>query len=252
MSSSSRFWQLDMLRGLAVVGMVVYHAAFLLLYFWGWDLPILHGPWRWLARASAITFLMVVGCSLWLKAQTQSSQMSWFERWRKFWPRIEKIAAGALVITFFTAKFTNDPVLFGILHHIAVSSLCLSLIIIILPQKRWWWLALAIIFWGSGLILTQYRASFEWLVWLGLPPRNFHSLDYFPILPWAGWSALGIWGIRALQAEPVWNRWKQFPPPLALQPFLLLGQHSFWIYILHIPALWIVFWILHTALVFVW
>ena len=109
---------LDLLRGIALIAMAVYHFT--------WDLEFFgyiargtanSGGWRLFARGIASSFLFLVGLSLVL-AHLRGI------RWRPFLTRLAQIAAGAAAITVATLLFTPGSfVFFGILHQIAVGSL---------------------------------------------------------------------------------------------------------------------------------
>ena len=63
-----RFWELDFIRGLAVVMMVLYHFLYDLDYFGGYPLNVRSGCWLYFAEATAAIFIVLVGASLTLSA----------------------------------------------------------------------------------------------------------------------------------------------------------------------------------------
>jgi uncharacterized membrane protein len=48
---ASRLWEVDTLRGFAIVEMVIYHFTWDLNYFGLFRANLLEGPWQWFARA---------------------------------------------------------------------------------------------------------------------------------------------------------------------------------------------------------
>ena len=60
----ARFWEADLLRGVAIVLMVLYHLAFDLDYFAVYQIDVISGFWLAAARISASLFLLLVGLSL--------------------------------------------------------------------------------------------------------------------------------------------------------------------------------------------
>ncbi len=63
-SEGQRFWEVDAARGIAIAMMVVYHLAYDLDYFGGYDIDATSGSWARFADATASTFLFLVGVSL--------------------------------------------------------------------------------------------------------------------------------------------------------------------------------------------
>ncbi|NLY74633.1 MAG: DUF1624 domain-containing protein [Firmicutes bacterium] len=52
-----------------------------------------------------------------------------------------------------------------------------------LPPHKYSALGLGVLTILIGVQLGRYRFEFAWLVWLGLIPERFLSIDYFPIFP---------------------------------------------------------------------
>ena len=63
MNKTTRYPELDILRTLAIIGMIVYHGAYDLASFYGYPFDMFHGAWFVLERIIAITFLLLVGIS---------------------------------------------------------------------------------------------------------------------------------------------------------------------------------------------
>ncbi|MEK6842998.1 MAG: heparan-alpha-glucosaminide N-acetyltransferase domain-containing protein, partial [Candidatus Micrarchaeota archaeon] len=58
-----RFWNVDFLRGIAVIGMIAYNWAFALDYF-GYSIPLIHTSFGWLlSRTVAFAFVFIAGIS---------------------------------------------------------------------------------------------------------------------------------------------------------------------------------------------
>jgi len=79
------------------------------------------------------------------------------------------------------------------------------------------------------------------LVWLGLAPPDFYSLDYFPVLPWFGVVMLGLFLGHLLYP----NRVPRVVPAnvSGLLPVALicgLGRHSLAAYLAHQPLILLV------------
>src|SRR6185503_1257643 len=52
-SSPARLWEVDALRGVAIVLMIFYHFVWDLNYFGLYQANLLTGPWQWFARSIA-------------------------------------------------------------------------------------------------------------------------------------------------------------------------------------------------------
>lgn len=182
-SPPRRIVAIDALRGVAIVGMVIYHFCWDLTFFDLADFQISNGI-GWIAFRTLIAggFLTLVGISLVLAHRDGM-------RWRGFWRRFAILAIAALAITIVTYQFVPQAfIFFGILHAIAVFSL-LGLAFLRLP----WWLCLAA---AIVVIAMQQAASpaFNWppIVWLGLADPPPVSNDFEPLFPWFGAVLLGM------------------------------------------------------------
>ena len=63
LASPKRYPELDVLRSLAIIGMIIYHGAYDLVSFYAWNIDIFTGPWKLFERSIALTFLLLVGIS---------------------------------------------------------------------------------------------------------------------------------------------------------------------------------------------
>src|SRR3989338_7934985 len=91
---SQRFIELDLLRSAAILGMVIYHAAYDLSAFYGWNIDVSSGGWFVFQRLIASTFLLLVGMSFAISySRTHHSLI-----WPKFLRRgLIVIACGVLI-----------------------------------------------------------------------------------------------------------------------------------------------------------
>ncbi len=64
MVNHGRFWEIDNLRGLAIIMMVTYHFIFDLTFFGIFPFNIYSGFLWFFARITAVTFIFVMGLSL--------------------------------------------------------------------------------------------------------------------------------------------------------------------------------------------
>jgi len=224
-AASPRLLALDLARTLALVGMVVFHFTFDLVLFGYIPADTVFQPfWYYFARMVAGSFLFLSGVSLWL-AHGQGI------RWRAFGWRFAKLAAAAALVS--GASFwlvPGGPILFGILHSIAVSSL-IALACLRLPWAVT--LALALGIFALGWAGRSPEFDSLWLIWLGLAENRPIMGDYVPLIPWLAPCLAGL----ALAKAAGMERWKGRPPTRLMSTVTFPGRHSLLIYLIHQPLL---------------
>lgn len=235
---NKRFWEVDSLRGLAIVMMVVFHFIFDLNYFGIYSFDIHSGFLWWLARITASMFIFLVGLSLSLSyARTTllNRNITEKELFLKYLKRGLKIFAYGLLITAVTYIFMGDGfIVFGILHFIGIA-IILEYVFI---KRKYINLFLGFAFIAAGIFLMSFRFDFYGLLWLGFIPNNFYTVDYFPLLPWLGIVSFGILLGNTLYEKYV----RQFKLPdlssnLIVKISSFLGKHSLLIYLIHQPII---------------
>jgi uncharacterized membrane protein len=229
-----RYWELDLLRGVAVTMMIGFHALYDLDYLSGPGLVDVHsGIWRAFALATASIFLLLVGISLTISSAR--ARIRGEENFGRYLRRGGVIFSWGGVITVSTILLLEEGyILFGVLHLIGAS------IILSPPFTRRPYRALlggsAAV--SAGIFLRQISIDTPWLLWIGLAPRGFYSLDYFPLAPWFGVVLLGIslGGFLYPDGERRFHL-----PDLSFRTpakeLSILGRNSLAIYLLHQPAL---------------
>lgn len=117
-----RFWEIDLLRGIAVVLMVAFHATFDLNYFYNLPIDVYSGFWLFLARLTASIFIFLVGVCLTISYRRAREKKTESELLLKYLKRGGTILFFGMLITFFTAIFFQEGTIwFGILHFIGIS-----------------------------------------------------------------------------------------------------------------------------------
>lgn len=231
-----RFWEIDLLRGIAIIMMIVFHLLYDLAHFGAYNLTVHSGFLFYFACATATIFLLLVGISLTLSfSRATNRQKTKPKLYRKYLKRGLKIFSWGLVITVLTWLFLREGfVVWGILHLIGIS------IILAYPllKFRYWNLLLGLGFIACGLFLKNITFSFPWLLWLGLTPNSFYTIDYFPLLPWFGVVLIGLFIGNLLYP----NYTRSFKlGDLSKFSFIgwwcFLGRHSLLIYLIHQPVL---------------
>jgi len=225
---------LDLLRGIAVVMMIAFHTLYDLDYFCSPDLVDVHsGVLPLFAKATASIFLLLVGVCL--NISSAKARAGGKDTVVRYLRRGVRIFSWGMVVTLSTILLLGDGfVVYGVLHLIGISIILSypflkrSLIALLLGSA-----AISVGFW-----LRQFSFDSPWLLWLGLVPRNFYSVDYFPLLPWSGVVLVGIFLGDLLYPEGV--RRVSLPDISARNPakqICLVGRNSLAIYLLHQPIL---------------
>lgn len=229
-SVHSRLPSLDILRGMALLGMIAFHAAYDLQQYWQWDIDVFHGAWKLLARTTATTFLLVSGIAV-ARSEERMRALPPSVRWQRRLMRFGILLFFALCVS--AATFALEPrtaVVFGILHLLAASRLLLPLF----ARLRGGAIVLGTLWIACGRS-APWEVSTSLAIPLGFVPTGFASVDYFPLLPWFGVPLIGM-GLLSL---PGFRH--AAGHPLSAHPWLMplawLGRRSLIVYLLHQPLL---------------
>ncbi len=235
MEKRERYYLLDALRGIAVLSMVIYHFV--------WDLNYIAGI-RWGSFSSPINFI-----------------------WQ------QSICWTFILVSGFCYFFARHPLkngLFALLGGVAVSLVTIiatprsaiyfgvlvfhgSAMLLLLPIRKYLYkiphllgAILSFLFFillydisdrsvFFGIVsLPRFLYSNYLTAYLGFPPSNFSSADYFPVLPWiflflTGFFLSGI--VKNLKSKP---KFLYFRLPL----FEWIGRRALIIYLAHQPILY--------------
>jgi uncharacterized membrane protein len=233
---SARYWEIDALRGFAIVEMVIYHFIWDLVFFGLFQANLLTGPWQIFARSIATTFVFVMGVSLTLSHTRASQRAGHTNLFPKFLRRGAQIFGLGLIVTIATYFFIGRGfVIFGILHLLGLS---IILAYPFLGRSRWLSLSAGLLVIGAGVYLNSLVVSYPWLVPLGVKQSGIYMVDYYPLFPWFGIALLGVFGGYTLYPAGV----RRFPLPdwsrvAPIRGLRFLGRHSLLIYIVHQPIL---------------
>jgi len=229
-STYKRFWEIDLLRTVAIVMMITFHVLYLLNYFniQNTGVPgVQYGFWWWFPRVTGGTFIFSAGVSLTI-TYSRSKRMSGFLL------RGLKIFAWGMGITLLTWLIAPDKyVRFGILHFFGIAFILAHFFL----RFRFINLILGAALMALGTYLLEQRilVDFPWLLWLGLIPHGFSTLDYWPLLPWFGLFLVGMFFGKILY--PQGNRRfniQEFSNPVT-SALTLPGRHPLVIYLAQWP-----------------
>ncbi len=239
-SLRKRFWEVDFLRGVAVVMMIISNFVFDLTFF-GVDIYFSSKFWWYFAHLTAGIFIFLVGVSLTL-SYSRAKKLGVKKVFKKYLQRGLKIFSLGMLITLVTYVYISKGfIIFGILHFIGIAIILGYFFL----RFRYTNLFLGAAFVLFGIYLRSFTFDFPWLLWLGLIPKGFYTLDYFPIFPWFGIVLMGIFTGNSLY--PNYKR-KFRMPDLSknslIKFFCFLGRNSLKIYLFHQP---VIFFLLYLA-----
>ncbi len=235
---AKRFWEIDALRGIAIIMMIIFHIIFDLNYFGIYRFDVSSSFWFIFARLTASIFIFLVGVSLTISYARTTKQEKYKGKhalFGKYLKRGLKIFCLGLVITFATwISIGYGFIVFGILHFIGLS------IVLAYPflKSRFWdfYLPLGAFLIIAGLLLRTLTFSSPWLMWLGFTPTNFYTFDYFPLLPWFGIVLIGLYFGNLLYPNGLQRfKVKDLSKLPLVKTLSFLGRHSLVIYFLHQP-----------------
>lgn len=236
-----RFWEIDLLRGIAIVMMAVSNLVTDLGYFGISSINVNSGFWFIFARVVVSMFLFLVGISLTL-SYSMMRERTRREIRMKYLVRGLKILGWGMIITLVTLVFLGgDFIVFGVLHFIGVAVILAHFLL----RYRFLNLFLGISLVSIGTYLQSMSFGFYWLVWLGFRPHGFYSVDYVPILPWLGVVLIGLYFGNTLYPKGKRRfRMRDLSSRMPMKLLCLLGRNSLLIYLIHQPLLIALLWLL--------
>lgn len=223
-----RIWELDVLRGVCILGMVVVHLIYDLQTFF--SLPFLADSrlFDLIKQWGGVLFLLISGICVTLGSHPVRRGLIVFAC---------GLICSAVTAGMYVLNMADKSIIiyFGVLH-------CLGVCMLLWPLfKRLPVWALGLL--GLGLTVLGLWISgnvvvdFPWLIPLGLVPGDFASSDYFPLLSNLGFFLVGAFLGKTLyrKKETLLPRVNPANPVLAF--FTLLGKWSLPVYLLHQPII---------------
>lgn len=219
---SNRVYEIDLLRGMAIVLMIIFHFSFDLSLF-GWADFDTNSDMEWrIFRAIIVSsFLLAVGMSSYLAYHHCVNTKKLARAVGKLFSVSVLITLGSLVM------HPNTWVYFGIIHFITLA----------LPVSVWFVRtpSLALIFGVTSIIgywtgLLNLTPAWRWgVLHLGLPTR---TIDVVSFIPWIGVVLIGVFIMHkrlfnlTIREHALGNK------------LVFLGQHSLMIYLIHQPIMY--------------
>ena len=224
--SEQRHGEIDVLRAVAIVLMVLFHLVYDLKTFAGVSIDYQSPLWFCIGKVSALLFIFISGLS-------SGFSRSPFRRGLK----VLFCGMGITVVTYLFMK--DEYVRFGILHFLGVTMI-LSPLLIRLHSWTLWGLAgssVALGFWFSEQVLKT-----SLLLPFGLMYDGFGSMDYYPLFPYLAMTILGILVYHYLYAQRTGPR---FTLRKNTELIRWLSRNSLGIYLFHQPLLLLMIFIIY-------
>lgn len=225
----TRLALVDVLRGLAVAQMIVYHFIYDLNYF-GWVKVrmLVDQPWVGWRTAIVTQFLLLVGVSLVLRMSFRPGLGDFLRRWAEVAGAALLVSAGSWLV--FGPRF----IWFGILHFIAAALLLARPLV----RLGAWNLALGAAVLLAGLTLADSAFNATPLSAVGFVTKKPGTEDYVPLFPWLGVVLIGV-GLGSLWQRAGWRVPSALAPLDAHppRPLRLLGTWALTVYLVHQPLL---------------
>lgn len=249
-NNSNRLSLLDTIRGATMVSMILYHACWDAVYMLGakWPWYYSRGGYIW-QQSICWTFILLSGFCIPFSS-------------RLLRRGLEVFGAGGLVMLVTNLVLPEDRVIYGVLTLIGT---CMLLMIPLrklktLKAKSGIWMAVFFALFAllkdvnAGVIGTGMLHRIVPLIpqvtinlpaelyanlataYVGFPPANFFSTDYFSVLPWAflylcGYELHQLLRKKGALDAPVFKK--------EIGPLSFMGRNSLVIYLLHQPVLYL-------------
>ena len=222
-----RIWELDALRGLCILGMIIVHFVYDLQTFTSTELNI--PQWFFVVQQYGhLFFVLISGICVTLGSKCIKRGLI--------------VLLSGMIITSVTVFMDyvlhvgDVRIWFGILHLLGV---CMLLYPLFKKLPPWALALIGAVIVTLGWWFTTFTVDIDFLFPLGLRSgKIFTGADYFPLFP-----GLGTFLIGAALGKSVYQSKKSLLPNFPSDFFLIralsfIGRHSLEIYMLHQPIIY--------------
>jgi uncharacterized membrane protein len=246
-----RIWELDFLRGLAIIMMVFDHFMFDLANLRGYFsnfYQVDNEVFNWL-RETAILYwgstLRFFGREFFVLLFLLISGIS-FTFSKNNYRRGLKLLVVALIITLVTYLADmflgfNVLIVFGVIHMFAVNILITALLRKLI-RSEWVILFIGMFILTMSFIFGLFNTSYVSLSWSSLPRiiigLNVYGADHFGIFPY-----LGILLIGTVIGKTFYSNRQSLLPHIQLSNrnlFMVTGRYSLYVYVIHQPVVLVI------------
>lgn len=238
--NTKRYALLDIIRGITLISMIVYHTIWDMVYIFDVD-------WLWFESTAAYVWQQsICWCFILL------SGFCWSLGKHKLKRGLIVFIAGALVSIVTIIVIPEESILFGVLTFLGTAMLLFIPLNFVLKHCNPWIGAIvsAILFFITrnineralgfeGIHITDlpetiYQGNLA--TFCGFTERGFYSTDYFSLLPWLFLFAVGYFLYGIFQRKELFSVLEKGKCEF-LEKF---GKHSLLIYMLHQPLVYLI------------
>lgn len=231
-TDKKRYNYIDVIRGVAIIGMLVHHFLY--------DLDMLGFIDGGVLDNDGVSAFLKFGAGVFIFISGVCTSFS-----SNNYKRGIIILAVAYAFQAFTYFFMNDSyIAFGILHLLGWCNILAEPLKKVLSKTGHKLIAVCVLIGvtlavGYGIDAVN-PIDCSWLYALGLYDYSFYSADYFPLLPWIFVFMSGIvFGIFQVEHGPI--AWLE---KIKCAPIEFIGRNTLWIYILHQPVFYLVLYVI--------
>ncbi|MBU7008031.1 heparan-alpha-glucosaminide N-acetyltransferase [Phosphitispora fastidiosa] len=230
-NTSGRVWELDFLRGIALILMVLFHLLYDLNEFYGYPVHYNTGVYFYIGKTAGILFIMISAIS------------SAFSR-NNFKRAVMFLGVGML-ITLITHLYNPAyGIKYGILHLLGTSVLIYPLF---KNLDKYILAVVGTVIIALGIYFDSTAVGNNYLFLFNLTDSQWVSADYYPMFPWLGVFFYGVCvqkliypdagksaaGVRISCVRPTLLSAMQ----ARLDFIAFLGRHTLSVYLAHQPLL---------------
>lgn len=223
-AKKKRIWELDFIRGVAILGVVFVHVVYDLNYIFGVDFD-LGSVFDAVQNYGSLIFILLSGICVTLGRHNIKRGLI--------------VLGGGIIITLSTyimvymnmiSKYAKID--FGVLSCLGV---CMIFYSLVKDANKYLVGAIGVVFIALGFWVANVYLDYNWLLILGLRSREYYAGDYFPLLPNLGYFLVG-----SLIGKMAYKEKKTLMPRVndrnpIIRFFSFLGRQSLWIYLAHQP-----------------
>lgn len=213
----TRIWELDFLRGIALLFMIYFHIIFDMKDIFGYNVEYSKGFNYLTGRVAGILFILISGVSCTLSNNNIK--------------RALKILTIAVTITIATHLYDVElGVKFGVLHFLGFS----IMIYPFLNKLNEYLLAmLGTVILIFGNYVSKLNPGTDYLFIFGITSEKFVSSDFYPLIPWLGIFIYGIILGKIFYKDKT----SVFNLQLKNNIVSWLGRNTLIVYIIHQPII---------------
>ena len=246
--NSNRLGLLDLIRGITVISMVLYHAVWDLVYIFRINIPFFHGTAAYIWQQSiCITFILLSGFCFPLSKRPVKNGLVVF-------------AAGIIISIITALLMPENIIIFGVLTLIGSSMLLTSAFdkaLKKIPAAAGILIFFILFFFTRNIndgnigfeslklfelpeiLYSGYAASY-----IGFTDPGFISADYFSLIPWFFLFVCGYFLHKLILSKGV----PKVLTYMGFAPVNFIGRHSLIIYMIHQPVVYGILYLLLTIL----